>query len=103
MAVSDTDVVERYQKVGDDQGISAPPSGVVAVTPADDTGIVTSQTKTVVLRAFRVGTTAGDVAVVMINGDTATIPNVQVGEVVVGRFKFIQATATTAVGITGFY
>lgn len=100
----DATIAERYDKgVGAD--ISAPPAGIVNVSPADDTAITNSKGQSVVLRAFRVGTAAGDVAVVMIDGTTATIPAVQVGETIVGRFKYIQGagSGTTATGITGWY
>lgn len=56
------------------------------------------------LYALRVGTTAGDIAVVYRDGTTDTIPNVQVGETIpCGPIKKVMSTSTTAVGITGFY
>lgn len=56
------------------------------------------------LYALRVGTTAGDIAVVYRDGTTDTIPSVQVGEIVpCGPIKKVMSTGTAAVGITGFY
>jgi len=74
-----------------------PPSRLVAVTKSDATVYDPC------LRAFRVGTTAGDVAVVDAAGNTVTIPGVQVGETVVAHVQKILSTGTTAAGITGFY
>ena len=53
-------------------------------------------------RAFRVGTTAGDVKVRTLAGHDCVIPNVQVGETVECAFTIIYKTGTTAVGITAF-
>ncbi len=51
---------------------------------------------------FRVGTTAGDVAIITGAGRTITIPAVQVGETIAVVFSKILSTGTTAVGITAF-
>lgn len=51
---------------------------------------------------FRVGTTAGDVAILTGAGRTLTIPAVQVGETIAVVFAKILATGTTATGVTAF-
>lgn len=66
----------------------------IDVTPSD------GEELTYFARAFRVGTTAGDVEVVTFAGDTVVIPNVQIGETIVGTIKQIKAENTTAEGIT---
>lgn len=55
------------------------------------------------IRAFRVGTTAGNVVCRFADdsGDR-TIPNVQIGELIQGVITHVRTTGTTAVGITGF-
>ena len=53
--------------------------------------------------AFRVGTTAGDVEVTDEDGETTIIPNVQIGEMIPGKFTHILDANTTAAGITVFY
>lgn len=68
------------------------------ITPSDST------VYPVPIVGLRVGTTAGDVAVVYADDDLAdvvTIPNVQVGETIPGVFKKVMSTGTDAVGITG--
>lgn len=73
--------------------------------PANKTQNITASDVTVydpVIKAFRVGSTAGDVAVVDFEDNTVTIPNVQVGERIDGLYKQILATGTTATGITAF-
>ena len=56
----------------------------------------------VVARCFRVGTTAGNVAIITPAGNTVTIPSVQVGETIAVCFTTIVKASTTAVGITVF-
>jgi|ERR1035438_2978354 hypothetical protein len=56
----------------------------------------------VIARAFRVGTTAGNVAVITAAGNTTIIPAVQVGETVAVCFTAIVKASTTAAGITVF-
>ena len=70
------------------------PLGFAEVTPAD-------ADLPVRLRGFRVGTTAGAVSVTDGRGVTTVIPSVQVGETVLGQVVRINATGTTAAGITG--
>jgi hypothetical protein len=70
------------------------PLGFLAITPADADLAVR-------LQGFRVGTTAGDVSVTDGRGVTTVIPLVQVGETVWGDIVRINATGTTAAGITG--
>ena len=54
-----------------------------------------------VIRAFRVGTTAGDVKVVTYNGTTHTCRDVQRGEQVNCAITQVFATGTEAGGIDG--
>ena len=82
--------------------IDSPPNHAFAVTP-HDTNQLSNNGEDVFIRAFRVGTTAGDVKVTTRGGEEVTIPGVQIGETVVGFFKIIWSTGTTAAGITGFY
>lgn len=55
------------------------------------------------IKAFRVGTTAGDVKVITVGGNTVTIPSVQIGETISLQVTRIFATGTAATGLTGFY
>lgn len=72
---------------------ASPP--IVAVTPDDDT--VYSPP----IVGLRVGTTAGDIAV-MSAGQLVVITGVQIGETVPGTFNKVMATGTTAAGINGW-
>ena len=76
---------------------SDPATGIFTVTPSD------AADQPHMIRYFRVGTTAGNVVVVSRNGEQVTIPNVQIGETIVGDVRAIKATGTTAVGITAWY
>lgn len=73
-----------------------PAIDIVTVTPSDTDELAN------VARAFRVYTTAGDVAVVTRDGVARTVHNVQVGERIDGWIKQIKSTGTTAVGIEAF-
>ena len=99
--------VTQSYKLKESQGgfdIDSPPNHAFAVTPHDTNQLNNPTTgDDVYIRAFRVGTTAGDVKVTMRGGDETVIPNVQIGETVVGLFKIIWSTGTGAAGITGFY
>lgn len=79
-----------------DTYVNASPKKTVSVTPSDTT------TYNPPLMGFRVGTAAGDVAVVDGYGNTVVIPSVQVGETIAGEYSKIRATSTTATGITGW-
>ena len=84
--------------------IDSPPNHAFAVTPHNTNQLNNPNTcDDVYIRAFRVGTTAGPVKVTTRGGDVVTIPNVQIGETIVGLFKIIWATGITADGIRGFY
>ena len=72
-----------------------PPIGAFAVVPAN-ADLPTE------IRAFRVGTAAGDVSITDRRGVTTVIPNVQIGETIVIFAWRINLTGTTAIGITGF-
>jgi hypothetical protein len=69
---------------------------VVSITKSDTTVYQSP------FAAFRVGTTAGDVKIRDMAGNTVTIPGVQVGEVVPISFDMLFSTDTTAAGFTGF-
>lgn len=57
----------------------------------------------IVAKAIRIGTTGGDLIVDSVGGSTnQTIPNVQVGETVVGQFTRIRAS-TACAGMTVYY
>jgi hypothetical protein len=77
-----------------DFGPIAPAIGAYAITPADADLPVT-------VRRIRVGT-AGAVSVTDRRGVTTVIPNVQVGEAIDMVVHRVNATGTTASGITGF-
>jgi hypothetical protein len=69
--------------------------GGFAVTPA-------AADLPVVTRALMVGG-AGDIAVVLRNGDQITVPGLQPGAVYPLRVARVLAAGTTATGIVGFY
>ena len=48
-------------------------------------------------------TVAGDIAVVMIGGETIVLPGLTVGVLHPFRVKRVRVTSTTATGIKGFY
>ena len=54
------------------------------------------------LRMIRVGTAAGDVAVVDSSSNSVTVPSVQVGERLQGPFRQVLSTGTVATGLTGW-
>lgn len=84
--------------------VDSPPNHAFAVTPHDTNQLSNPTTgEEIYIRAFRVGTTAGPVKVTTRGGDVVTIPNVQIGETIVGLFKIVWSAGTTADGITGFY
>jgi len=74
-----------------------PATGIFTVTPDDNLD------QPHMIRYFRVGGTAGDVRVVSRRGETETIPNVQIGETIIGDVRMIMQTGTTATGITAWY
>ena len=77
-------------------GLDSPAAGLIEVTPNDGADL------TVMTRALMVAT-AGDVAVVMKDGTTGTLPGLQPGVPYPVRVKRILATGTTATGIVGLY
>lgn len=83
------------QKIEEGAGhVNASPN-IVEVTPSDST------TYDPPLLGLRVGTTAGDIKLVS-NGNTVTVPSVQVGETIPGSITKVFATDTDADGITGW-
>jgi hypothetical protein len=76
-----------------------PAKGYVAVTPADGTGV---QWATGPIRGFIVAVT-GTVAVVGLDGSTATLPAIAAGAVYQCAAIRILSTGTTATGIVGLY
>jgi len=81
--------------LGNFSNLSDPPTGIVAITPAN-----TLLAKTI--RGFMV-TVAGTVAVVMADGTTGTYPGCQPGAIYSGVITQISSSGTTATGIVGFY
>lgn len=77
-------------------GLEAPGTRCWNVTPSDTDELVR------MARALRVGSTAGNLEVITVAGDTVIIPNVQIGETIVGLFKKVKSAGTTATGITAF-
>lgn len=77
-------------------GLTSAPD-VVDVTPSD-TDIYDPP-----LRGFRVFTTAGDVYVKTLAGNTRKIGNVQIGEFIAVGCTQILSTLTTAAGVTGYW
>ena len=68
---------------------------IISITPSDSTVYIPP------LVGFRVGTTTGDVVVVS-DGQTVTLTDVQAGETVPGAINQILSTGTTAAGIVGW-
>ena len=83
--------VDTFQNKPYDKG-SLPITGAVAVTPADGSDL------TNVTRALWVGG-AGNLAVVMQNGDAVTITGVQAGTLLPFRVSRVKSTGTTATSI----
>lgn len=81
-------------RVGGGLWLDASPN-LIDITPSDVTVYDPP------LTGIRVGTAAGDVAVVS-NGVTVTIPAVEVAETLPGSITQVLATGTTATGITGW-
>lgn len=78
------------------KGLSSPATGLLDITPSDNADLE------IMTRAIMI-TTAGDVAVVMQDGSTGTIPALQPGVPYPFRIRRILATGTVATGIVGFY
>lgn len=74
--------------------LNAPARRLYTVTPSD------TATLPFVTRGIRVGTAAGNLRVITVDGDDVTIPSVQVGETVPVMATKVMATSTTATGIT---
>ena len=74
--------------------LTSPPSHAFSVTP-DDAADLSRATRAVMV------TTAGDVAVVTIAGDSAVPPALQPGVQYAIRARRVAATGTTATGILG--
>ena len=81
---------------GYNSGLDSPASGMITVTPSDGTDL------SVMPRALMVGV-AGDLAVVMKDGTTGTLPALQPGVPYPVRVSRVLATGTTATGIVGLY
>ena len=79
-----------------DPALTGPGRHCWSVTPSDTDELVR------LARALRVGGTAGNLEIVSVDGVTTVIPNVLVGETIIGLFKQVKADNTTATGITAF-
>jgi hypothetical protein len=77
---------------------SDPAINALAVTPSDTAEVKAGHT----CRAFRVGSTAGDVTLKLTDGSTVTIPAVKTGETISIYFTHVYSTGTAATGITAF-
>lgn len=75
--------------------LSSPALGAAAVTPSDSTDITTT-------RGVYVGG-AGNLAVTMANGSTATFVGIPAGSILSIRVKRIHSTSTTATNIVALY
>ena len=75
-------------------GLSSPICGGFDITPDDATDLAS------VTRAIILGT-AGDVAVVLKNGDAITLPALAAGVIYPVRVSRVLATGTTATGLKG--
>ena len=75
-------------------GLSSPICGGFDITPDDATDLQ-GMTRAIVLGA------AGDVAVVLKNGDTLTLPALTAGVIYPVRVSRVLATGTTATGLKG--
>jgi nitrogen fixation protein len=90
--MSDKEAASEYDALN----LMTPADGAAAITP-HDTNLLTVTT-----RAVYVGG-AGDLAVVMFNGDEVTFPAVPAGTVLPVRAKKVKATGTTATSLVGMY
>jgi hypothetical protein len=89
-------VISEYDEQGKaSRGLSV--NGASAVTPADGTDLPNGSTSGIYVGA------AGDVAVVMNNGDSVTFTGLSAGTVHKLSVKRIKATGTTATGIVALY
>lgn len=77
--------------------LMVPALHAAAVTPSDANEL------TSYCKAFRVGTTAGNVQVTTVGGETLVVPGVQIGETIRLQCKQIWSTNTAATGITAFW
>jgi|TARA_B110000908_G_scaffold163200_1_gene209524 hypothetical protein len=75
-------------------GLSSPIFGGFDITPDDATDLV-SLTRAIILEG------AGDVAVILKNGDAITLPVLAVGVIYPVRVARVLATGTTATGLKG--
>jgi len=75
-------------------GLSSPICGGFEITPNDATDLV-SLTRAIILER------GGDVAVVLKNGDTVTLPSLAAGVIYPVRVSRVLATGTTATGLKG--
>lgn len=81
---------------GNNTGLSSPAPNAAAVTPSDVTSLQN------VSRSIYVGT-GGDVAVVMVGGQTVTFPAVPNGALLPVRVKQVLSSGTTASNIVALW
>lgn len=77
-------------------GLESPATGLLVIAPSDGADL------TVMPRALMV-TQSGNVAVVMKDGSTGTLPALQAGVPYPIRVRRVLSTGTTATGIVGLY
>lgn len=87
-------ISDHFSKFG--SGLESPATGLLAITPSDGADL------TVMPRAIMVKQ-PGDLAVVMKDGTTGTLPALQAGVPYPVRVRRVLATGTTATGIVGLY
>jgi len=75
-------------------GLEAPATGMLQITPDDGADLAS------LTRALMVAT-AGDVAVIMQDGSDGVLPALQPGVIYPLRVRRVQASGTTATGLTG--
>lgn len=75
-------------------GLDSPPAYAFTITP-DDAADLARPTRGLMIAG------AGDVAVVMVGGDTVTLPGLLPGVQYAVRARRVLATATTASGLVG--
>ncbi len=78
------------------RGLTSPPEHAVAIVPSN------TQDLAVVTRALFVGQ-AGDLAVLMIGGESVTLANVPAGTLLPLRVARVLATGTTATALIGLW
>lgn len=87
-------IVDHFSGFG--SGLDSPATGILPIAPSDGADLA------VMPRVLMVAT-VGNVAVVMKDGSTGTLPALQPGVPYPVRVKRVLATGTTATGIVGLF